>query len=53
MPDVEWVTEHARLLAYLAEPVGYRLGFVGSVFGIPAGQDDHVRAVHRDSHGQS
>src|SRR2546430_8583827 len=54
VPDVERITEHARLHAYLAEPPGHRFGFVRSVFGIPAaGQDDHVRAVHRGIHGQS
>jgi hypothetical protein len=45
--DVERITEHARLHPYLAEPPGHWLGFMRSVFGIPAaGQDDHVRIVH-------
>jgi len=48
VPDVERIAEHARLHAYLAKPAGHWLGFVRSVFGVPAaGQDDHVRAAHR------
>jgi hypothetical protein len=45
VPDVERIAERARLHAYLDQPPGHWLGFVRSVFGIPAaGQDDHVRA---------
>jgi hypothetical protein len=54
VPGVERVTKYARLHANLAEPAGHWLGFVGSMFGVPAsGQDDHVRASYRRVHRQS
>jgi hypothetical protein len=54
VPDVERVTEYARLHADLAEPAGHWLGFVASMFGVPASrQDDQVRAGYRRVHRQS
>jgi hypothetical protein len=54
VPGVERVAEYARLHANLAEPAGDWLGFVASMFGVPASrQDDQVRAGHRRVHRPS